>query len=106
RRPGIGWPVVVLAVVAAAVAGALCWQVGEALGPQDFDTRLRTAKPGEVVPIDFTLRAKAALLLWPLGASAAFIAIGATVRDTEEPRPMHIGRGRQGRARADDEAAE
>lgn len=99
RRPGIGWPVVLLAVVAAAVAGVLCWQVGEVLGAQDFDARLRAARPGEVVPIDFTLRAKAALLLWPLGASAAFVAIGAVAPDREEPRPLQIGSLRQAEPR-------
>lgn len=101
-RPGIGWPVVVFAVLSAALAGVVCWQTGEALGAQDFDDRLRAAAPGDLVTIDFTLRSLAALVLWPFGAAAALVAIGAIAPDREEPRPLgsagNPGGGPGGRA--------
>ncbi len=61
-----GWGVVVLAVLVAGAAGLLCWAVGSALGPGDFDTRLAAAVPGDVVPVELTVRARSALLVWPL----------------------------------------
>lgn len=64
----VGYPVVLLAMLASQAAGLLCWLVGSALGPRDFDHRLASATSGAVVPIDFTLHASSALLMWPLFA--------------------------------------
>lgn len=64
----LGWQVNLVALGASALAGALCWWVGTTLGPQHFDARLATARTGDLVPVDFALRAHSALLTWPLGA--------------------------------------
>jgi hypothetical protein len=63
-----GWPVVVLTVVLGSAAGLLCWAVGHRIGPGSFAVRLAAAQPGDLVAIDLTVRAKAALLVWPLFA--------------------------------------
>jgi len=64
----LGWPAAVVALLGGLAAGIVCWQVGEAFGPHDFATRLAQAVAGERVPMDFALRAKSALLMWPVGA--------------------------------------
>ena len=63
-----GWPVVLVTVVAGAAAGLICWLVGYQLGPGAFDVRLAAAKPGDLVPVELTVRARPALLVWPLFA--------------------------------------
>lgn len=63
-----GWPVVVLAVLVGAAAGALCWAVGYRIDPGSFAVRLAAARPGDLVAVDLTVRARAALLVWPLFA--------------------------------------
>lgn len=63
-----GWLVVVLVAVLGAAAGALCWTVGYQIEPGSFADRLAEAQPGDVVPIDLTVRARAALAVWPLFA--------------------------------------
>lgn len=64
----LGWWVSVLAVVGAALMAVLAWQVGMLVSPGDFDQRLATAEPGDVVPIDLELRSLAALLVAPFAA--------------------------------------
>lgn len=64
----VGWPVVLVAVAGALLAGATCWGVGTLIGPHDFAARLQAAAPGSRVPIDFQLRSRVALLVWPLAA--------------------------------------
>ena len=63
-----GWFAVVVAVAAAAVAALVAWQTGQAMGPSGFDERLTNGQAGDLVLIDFELRATAALAMWPLGA--------------------------------------
>jgi hypothetical protein len=49
-RP-LGWPVALLAIAAAVVAGVVCWQLGELIGPRDFAARRgRTGRPGADLP--------------------------------------------------------
>jgi hypothetical protein len=79
----VGWPVVVLTVVLGAAAGLLCWAVGHELGPGTFDVRLAAAHPGDVVPIDLTVRARAALLVWPLFAVIPVLLGSSLGRDPE-----------------------
>ncbi|MDR0837152.1 MAG: hypothetical protein LBM94_02885 [Propionibacteriaceae bacterium] len=61
----VGWPVVVIAMLGGIVAALLCWQFGSVMGSSDFDARVIAAKPDERVPVDFTLHARSALLVWP-----------------------------------------
>jgi len=84
RLRGLGWPLVGVVVMAAVGAGLLCWWVGQELGPGPLEPRLAAARPGDAVPIELTLRARAALLVWPLAAVAPVL-LGATLgRDPEE----------------------
>ncbi len=90
----LGWPLVVLAVAGAFIAALLCWYVGHRLGPGPFDARLAAAHPGDVVPIELTVRAKASLAVWVLGASIPVLLRSSLGPDDEEPRPLSKrGRG-------------
>ena len=86
-----GWPVVVLAAGLGAAAGLLCWLVGYRIGPGSFDARLAAARPGDLVPIDLTVRARVALLVWPLCAVIPVLLGSSLGRDPEvddvEARP-------------------
>jgi hypothetical protein len=82
----LGWVVVPLALIAATAAGLLCWLVGYLLGPGPFAPRLEAAAPGDVVPIELTVRAHSALLAWPFGAAIALL-VGSAVRADDEHRP-------------------
>ena len=79
----LGWPVVLLGVVAGAAAGFVCWAVGYLLGPGAFDVRLAAARPGDLVPVELTVRAKAALLVWPLFAVVPVLLGTSLGRDPE-----------------------
>jgi hypothetical protein len=84
----LGWPLV-LGVCALAVAASLvCWLVGYQLGPGEFAPRLAAARPGDLVPIELTLRAKASLLVWPFVAVIPVLLGSSLGRDDEEPRPL------------------
>jgi len=88
----VGWPVALFAVVAGLLAGLVCWQVGELLGPRHFADRLAAVgAQGGLVPLDFALRAKSALLIWPIGAVLAVLLYGAsetlTARRGRRARP-------------------
>lgn len=61
----IGWWMCLLAIIACAIVGALMWQTGQLISPNDFDARLAAAKPGDVVPVDLRLRSLSALLVAP-----------------------------------------
>ena len=79
----VGWPVVVLAAVVGAAAGTLCWAVGYRIDPGSFAVRLAAAQPGAVVPIDLTVRARSALLVWPLFAVIPVLLASSLGRDPE-----------------------
>lgn len=72
-----GWAVVGLAVFGGLLTAVICWQVGAALGPGDFATRIATAQPGDQVRIDFDLHTYATLLVWPFGAVLPVLAYSA-----------------------------
>jgi hypothetical protein len=78
-----GWLVVVLTAVVGAAAGLLCWAVGYRIEPAPFSVRLAAAQPGDLVPIDLTVRAKAALVVWPLFAVIPVLLASSLGRDPE-----------------------
>ena len=88
RFRSLGWPIVPVVLVLAAGAGLVCWFVGYHLGPGDFTKRLAAAKPGDIVPIELTLRTRAALLTWPFFAVVPVLIGSSLGRDDEEPRPI------------------
>ena len=79
-----GWPVVPLVVLVTVAAGLVCWDVGQHLGPGPFEARLAAAGPGDVVPIELTVRARAALVTWPLFGIIPVLLAASLGRDDEE----------------------
>jgi len=61
----LGWPGVLLTVVAGLAAGVICWQFGHLLGPNGFAERVSQANPGDRVPMDLSLDAPLLVLVWP-----------------------------------------
>jgi len=84
----LGWPVVLLVVLVALAAGLVCWLVGYRLGPGEFNPRLTAAAPGDLVPIELTLRARASLLTWPFFAVIPVLLGSSLGLDDEEPQPF------------------
>lgn len=64
----LGWPAALLTPAGGVLAGAMCWLVGWAIGPRNFDQRVAAAQPGDLVSVDFTLRSPVALLVWAIAA--------------------------------------
>jgi len=83
----LGWPLVLVVVATAIAAALVCWWVGYELGPGDFNQRLADAKPGDLVLIQLTLRARASLLVWAFAATVPVLLGSSLGRDDEEPRP-------------------
>ena len=77
-----------MTVVAAVAAALVCWLMGSQLGPGDFTRRLAAARPGDLVPIELTIRAKAALLAWPFAAVVPVLLGASLSADDEDPRPL------------------
>jgi hypothetical protein len=84
----MGWSLVLFVAGAAVVAELVCWLVGYRLGPGEFAPRLAAAKPGDLVPIELTLRARASLLTWPFFAVIPVLLGSSLGPDDEEPRPI------------------
>ncbi|HEU5484988.1 MAG TPA: hypothetical protein VFU98_08790 [Microlunatus sp.] len=84
----LGWPVVLVVVIGGSAAGLLCWAVGYQLGPGEFTPRLAHAPLGGTVPIALTIRAKAALLFWPLCAVTPVLLASSLGKDSEDPSPL------------------
>ena len=84
----LGWPLVLLVGIVAVLAGLVCWFVGHRLGPGDFVARLAAARPGDLVSIELTLRARASLLTWPFFAVVPVLLSSSLGRDDEEQRPL------------------
>jgi hypothetical protein len=89
----LGWTVVLVVLVCATASALMCWFVGYRLGPGDFSARLAAARPGELVPIPLTLRARASLLTWPFFAIIPVLLGSSLGRDEDEPRPLLRRRG-------------
>jgi hypothetical protein len=83
----LGWPVAVLAGAGSLLAGLVCWQTGQWLGPGPFEARLGAANPGDVVPIQFQLRSLAALSAWVVGGVLPVLAWATLGPDSEDPPP-------------------
>ncbi len=90
-RP-LGWPTAVLAAGSGLVAGLVCWQVGQLLGPGPFDERLAAANPGDLVPIAVELRSPSALAVWAFAAVAPVLLASSLTADDEESRPPRYRR--------------
>jgi hypothetical protein len=91
----MGWSLVLVVAFAALAAELTCWLVGYRLGPGEFAPRLAAAKPGDLVPIELTLRARASLLTWPFFAVIPILLGSSLGRDDEDPRPIIPRRARR-----------
>lgn len=88
----LGWPVAVIAAGGALLAGLVCWQLGQSLGPGPFDARLGAANPGDVVPIEFLLRSPSTLAVWVLAGVAPVLVWSSLGPDNDEPAAERSGR--------------
>lgn len=85
-RP-LGWPTALLAVGSGLVAGLVCWQIGQLLGPGSFAERLTSAQPGDMVPIPLELRSFSALAVWGFGAITPVLLASSLGPDDEDGPP-------------------
>lgn len=82
----LGWPSVVITALGATLAGMICWVVGYWLGPGPFEPRLAAAKEGDFVPIELTLSAPVALVVWPFAATIPLLLWSSLTVDPDEER--------------------
>lgn len=66
----LGWPTAFIAAGAGLVAGVVCWQLGQVLGPGPWFERVALASVGDEVPFSLELRAMSALAVWAFAAVA------------------------------------
>lgn len=84
----IGWPTALLAAGAGLLAGLVCWQIGELLGPPGtFEERLANALPGEKVPIALTLRSGSAPAVWAFAAVIPVLLAASLGPEETSPTP-------------------
>jgi len=69
----VGWPVALIAMAGAVLAGIVCWQFGHLLGPRDFAVRVSQANPGDRVPMDLDLHSAALVLVWPFAVNVPIL---------------------------------
>lgn len=60
----LGWPVCLFAMASGFVSALVCWAVGAAMGPHNFEHRVAAALPGDRIPIDFSLHAPLSVTVW------------------------------------------
>lgn len=82
-RP-LGWPTPLLAIGAGLVAGLVCWQVGQLVGPRNFNDRLAAASPGDLVRMSLELHSWSALAVWAFAAVTPVLLISSLGPDDEE----------------------
>lgn len=80
----LGWPTALLAAGSGLLAGIVCWQVGELLGPGSFAERLTGALPGTLVPIPLELRSISALAVWGFAAVTPVLLASSLGPDDED----------------------
>lgn len=80
----LGWPTALLAVAAGLLAGVVCWQIGELIGPNNFADRLGAAQAGDLVPVSLELRSISALAIWGLAAVTPVLLASSFGPDDEE----------------------
>lgn len=98
----LGWPVALLAIGSAVVAGVVCWQLGELIGPRDFPSRLAEAQPGDLVPMSLQLHSVSALAIWAFAAVTPVLLISSLGRDEEDPPRRQRTRVPAGASTVDD----
>nr|WP_300147177.1 hypothetical protein [Propionicimonas sp.] len=82
-RP-LGWPTALLAVGSGLLAGVVCWQLGQVLGPGPEAERISAAAQGAVVPASLQLRSLSALAVWGFAAVTPVLLISSLGPDEED----------------------
>lgn len=80
----LGWPTPLLAIGAGLVSGLVCWQVGQLVGPGNFNDRLAAASPGDLVSMSLELHSWSALAVWAFAAVTPVLLISSLGPDDEE----------------------
>jgi hypothetical protein len=86
RWQRLGWPIVVVLVVAAALASGIAWQLGATFGAADPSTLIDTAADGDRLYAPLELQARGVLVSAPVGALVGFIA-AMVIRPTHPADP-------------------
>lgn len=94
RFKGIGWASAFLAAGLGALAGVICWQLGQLFGGAPFDERLASAQPGDQVPISLALHSPSALAVWAFAAVTPIL-LGSALGPDDEAGPHEPRRRRR-----------
>ncbi|MBK8445775.1 MAG: hypothetical protein IPL41_03450 [Micropruina sp.] len=94
RFKGIGWASAFLAAGLGALAGVICWQLGQLFGGAPFDERLASAQPGDQVPISLALHSPSALAVWAFAAVTPIL-LGSALGPDDEAGPHQPRRRRR-----------
>lgn len=84
----LGWPTALLAAGSGGLAGLVCWQLGQLLGPSSFVDRVAQAQPGADVPISLELRSLSALAVWAFMAVAPVLLAASLGPEDAPARPL------------------
>ncbi|MEU6081950.1 ABC transporter permease [Streptomyces sp. NPDC047108] len=89
RRGGIA--IVVGTAVGALLASVVAWRMGVWLGPaQDVAAHARAVGKGKTFDAPLQLRAKGALLAWPIAATAVHLALTGVFGPRDPEPPVHV----------------
>ncbi|HOQ52167.1 MAG TPA: hypothetical protein PLF56_00985 [Micropruina sp.] len=94
RFKTLGWVSAFLAVGLGALAGVVCWQLGQLFVGAPFDERLASAQPGDQVPIALALHSPSALAVWAFAAVTPIL-LGSALGPDEEAGPHEPRRRRR-----------
>ena len=87
----LGWPLVLLVVVVSGSPPGCSAGSSATSWARDFVPRLAAAQPGDLVPIELTLRARASLLTWPFLGVVPVLLGSSLGPDDEEPTAAVAG---------------
>lgn len=97
-RP-LGWRLSVIGAAGALVAATACWGFSLVLAPAPFKDRLSSAAPGDLVPVDFTLHAPIAVLVWAAAAMVPILLAASFSPDPDDATSGSAADRRNARAR-------
>lgn len=80
--PDTGWPILLLALGASALASVITWRIGVLFGPTDY-TQLADLEAGRTAPESLAVGSLPPFLLWPLTA-VAVVLVAELVRSGRE----------------------
>lgn len=81
---GLGWLLLPVVLISVTMMALVCWLVGWWLGPGPLPERLAQAGPGTTLPIELTVRAPIALLVWSFSAVLVLMLMSSLLSDPEQ----------------------